>query len=163
MGMYTGIRFKGIVKEKFRKDFDKIALNGDWEESEDTKFKQFGLFGRSGFIPRGVLCYMPESWEADYINDKGEKEIDFGKYYKQMPTDGFERTYNEETGYWTFQCSLKNYEDEIGSFFELIPYFIESIEHLEYFYEEMTWSKEYKLIDNGVVLVNDKFIKYNKY
>ncbi len=31
MGMYTGIRFKGYVKSKFRDDFEKIALNGEWD------------------------------------------------------------------------------------------------------------------------------------
>ena len=33
MGVYTGIRFKGYVKSNFRDDFEKIALNGEWENS----------------------------------------------------------------------------------------------------------------------------------
>lgn len=39
MGMYTGLRFKGIVKEKFRKDFEDIALYGDWENSNNKVFR----------------------------------------------------------------------------------------------------------------------------
>jgi len=171
MGMYTGIRFKGIVSERFRKGFDVIALNGEWENFDDEYFKDFGRMGRSGFIPCGVLCYMPNSWEKDYINLHGEKvpefSSDFGKplsevyYLKQIPTDGFATKYNEDTGYWSFQCSLKNYNGEIERFFDLLPYFIESVEHLEYFYEEDKFSQKYELIDNKIIMTNSKFIKYD--
>ena len=60
MGMYTGIRFKGYVKPEFRKNFKNIALNGEWDESNDEKFKEFGKLGRASFIPCGMLCYMPD-------------------------------------------------------------------------------------------------------
>jgi len=150
MGMYTGIRFKGYVKKEFRDSFENIALQGDWNESENKVFNNFGQIGRSRFIPCGSLSYMPDEWEKE----------PFDKYYCGVPTDGFERTWNKETGYWTFQCSLKNYEDEIESWFEIVPYFIEKIEHLEYFYEEWTYSEQYDLVNNKVVKVNDKFIKY---
>lgn len=153
MGMYTGIRFKGIVKEEFRDKFEDIAMSGEWNESDVPEFKKFGNISRSGFIPCGVLAYMPDEWE----------EEPFDKWYNGIPTDGFERTYNKETGRWTFQCSLKNYENEIETFFELIPFFVESIEHLEYFYEEWGYSSRYDLVDGKVVLINDKFIKYNDY
>lgn len=29
MGMYTGLRFKGYVKAKYRRDFEDIALYGE--------------------------------------------------------------------------------------------------------------------------------------
>ena len=106
---------------------------------------------------------MPGEWEEDYINDDGEKEIDFASYCKQVATDGFERSYDVSTGYWTFQCSLKNYEQEIQSFFELIPFFVESIEHLEYFYEEWDYSAKCELINGKVIGTDKKFIKYNNY
>lgn len=163
MGMYTGIRFKGTIYERFRKGFGVIAMDGKWENFDDEYFEEFSKLGRSGFIPCGSLAYMPDEWEEDYINANGEREIDFGSYYKQVATDGFERSYNEETGYWTFQCSLKNYESEIEQFFDLIPYFVESIEHIEYFYEEFEYSRKYELIDRKVVLANNKFIAYNEY
>ena len=74
MGMYTGIRFKGIVKEKFRKDFDKIALNGDWEESEDTKFKQFGFSHKRGFLLYGPPGSGKTSCTAMIISKMIEKK-----------------------------------------------------------------------------------------
>ena len=160
MGMYTGIRFKGYVKKEFRDTFEDIAMKGDWDKSNDEVFSNFGKLGRSGFIPCGSLSYMPDKWETDYINEQGEKEIDFANYYKQVATDGFKRSYNKETGYWTFQCSLKNYEDEIEQWFEILPYFIESIEHLEYFYEEWNYSSRYDFVDNKIQEVDDRFIKY---
>ena len=153
MGMYTGIRFKGYVKPEFRKEMSKISLTGDWNESSIQEFVEFGKISRSSFIPCGALAYMPDEWETE----------PFDKYGDGTPTDGFESTYNEETGYWTFQCSLKNYEGEIEAFFEIIPFFIEKIEHLEYFYEEWDWSTKYDLVDSNVVEVEDKFVKYNDY
>lgn len=161
MGMYTGIRFKGYVKEEFRSKFESIAMHGEWEDSEDTKFKDFGdTYSRASFIPCGSLSYMPDEWEKDYIDENGNKQFAFANYYIQVATDGFEREYNENTGYWAFQCSLKNYEDEIEAFFKLIPYFIEKIEYLEYYYETWTYSYKYELIDGTVALTNDRYKKY---
>jgi hypothetical protein len=150
MGMYTGIRFKGYVKSQFRNNFENIAIRGLWNESEDEIFKEFGKIGRSSFIPCGCLSYMPDKWESEPFDEYGDG----------IPTDGFNRTWNKETGYWTFQCSLKNYNSEIEEWFKIVPYFIEKIEHLEYFYEEWTYSKQCDLIDDEVKLVNDKFKKY---
>lgn len=144
MGMYTGIRFKGYVKPEFREGFEIVALNGEWENHQDAVIKKFGEIGRSGFIPRGMLCYMPNEWE-----DENEEA-----------TEGFERAYDKETGYWAFQCSLKNYENEIEEWFKIVPRFIERIEHLEYFYEEWDYSEQYDLVDGEVKLINDKFKDY---
>ena len=152
MGMYTGIRFKGYIKPEFRENFELIALDGDWKESSDEIFKKYGEYSRASFIPCGALSYMPDEWETDPRN-----------YEYSQATDGFKRSYNNETGYWTFQCSLKNYDDTIEEFFKLLPYFIKSIEHLEYFYEEWDYSTQYNLIDGKIVEINDKFIKYNDY
>jgi len=156
MGMYTGIRFKGYVKKEFRDSFEDIALQGDWNKSNDCVFNKFGQIGRSGFIPCGSLSYMPDEWE---IYDETLKGTD--KYYgSAKDTDGFERIWNKENGYWSFQCSLKNYESEIEFWFDIVPYFIEKIEHLEYFYEEWNYSEQYDLVDGEIVMVNEKFIKY---
>lgn len=143
MGDYTGIRFKGYVKEKFRDAFEVIALEGDWDKFDDCVFNRFSKVSRSSFIPCGSLSYMPDEW--------GDNDED---------TDGFERTWNKDTGYWTFQCSLKNYEKTIEKWFEIIPYFIEKIEHLEYLFESWTYSKRYDLVNGRIVMTNEKFEKY---
>lgn len=156
MGMYTGIRFKGIVKTEFRRNFWKIALEGAWEESNIHIFKSFGInVRRASFIPCGSLSYMPDSWGQRVLFDDDYKIIGTSE-----DTDGFNRTYDKATGRWTFQCSLKNYEGEIETFFELLPDFIESIEHLEYFYEEWRYSTKYELINGEVVATNTKFVDY---
>lgn len=139
MGMYTGLRFKGIVKEEFRKDFTAIAMNGEWGDSKDKRLAGFGDVSRASFIPCGALAYMPDSWD-----DK----------------DKIEKSYDVKTGYWTFQCSLKNYEDTIELFFALAPYFMESIEYCEVYYEEWTFSVKYELINGIMRITNDKFAKY---
>lgn len=36
MGLYTSLRFKGVVKENFRSEFEKIAMRGEWNESADN-------------------------------------------------------------------------------------------------------------------------------
>ena len=151
--MYTGLRFKGVVKKEFRYNFEKIAMNGAWEDSNDEVFKGFSKISRAMFIPCGALSYMPDEWETE----------PFDEYRNGKPTDGFDRTYNRETGRWTFQCSLKNYDDTIGKFLEIVPYFIEEVEHAEVFYEECRYSKRYELVDEKIIMTDDKFIEYNKY
>lgn len=148
MGMYTGLRFKGYIKKEFRDTFENIALHGDWESSSDIRLASFGDNARASFIPCGILCYMPDEWEVNPYD------------YDSQATDGFDRTYNKETGYWTFQCSLKNYELEIEEFLNLMPYFIESVEWCEYYYEEWAYSSKYELIDNTMTCTDTKFIKY---
>ena len=76
MGMYTGLRFKGIVKEKFRKDFEDIALYGAWEESDNEIFRQFGNVSRSGFIPCGGLAYMLDKWEIEVFDNNFDRTYD---------------------------------------------------------------------------------------
>lgn len=145
MGMYTGLRFKGIVKEKFRKDFEDIAIYGDWENSNNKVFRRFGKVSRSGFIPCGGLAYMPDEWDIEVFDNN------------------FDRTYDEKTGRWTFQCSLKNYDNTIEKFLEIVPYFIEEVEYVEVFYEQWRYSKKYELVDRKMLMTDDKFIEYNRY
>ena len=139
MGMYTGLRFKGVVKKEFRESFEDIALEGMWEESSDEKFLEFSRDDRASFIPCGGLCYMPNTWHDD---------------------DKIEREYDKNTGYWQFQCSLKNYGDTIENFLKLVPYFIESVEYCEVFYEEWSHSSKYELIENEMKLTDVYFVNY---
>ena len=128
MGMYTGLRFKGIVKPEYRKGFEEIGEFGEWGESKHRLFRNFSYNAgfRSTFIPCGQLCYMPSEWDE---------------------TNEFNRFYHEKTGKWIFQCSLKNYEGEIDYFLGMIPEFIEQLDHCEVRYEEWEESKFYKLVD----------------
>lgn len=139
MGMYTGLRMKCIVKENFRKNFKDIALYGEWNKSDDTVFNNFGKVSRACFIPCGVLAYMPDDWES---------------------TDEILTEYDEKSGIWTFQCSLKNYDSTIQLFFDIVPYFVEHVEMCEYFYEESNYSSSYQLIDNVMSCDNDRYICY---
>lgn len=120
MGVYTGLRVKVTVKEEFRQMIKEINEGADWGEFvEQFPFlSDYAEQERAKFIPSGASRYMPDSWE----------------------TDGLERNINIETGYWTFQCSLKNYNQEIQQFFkEVLPKIIDSADHIEYLNEE--WDK----------------------
>ncbi len=135
MGMYTGLRFEGIVKKEFREQIQELtSREKEWSELDDIELRDFGLFGRSMFIPFGALCYMPDHW--DY--------------------NSFNLYYNEETGYWTFKCSLKNYDNELEKFIDLVPYFIEKVFHFEYLYEEWEESRLYALKNNELVVIKEE-------
>lgn len=130
--MYTGLRFKGYVKPEYREIVQKIM---DYE----CVWKDFSCIPsvfskdiRSMSIPFGDIFYMPESW--------GEYEKD------DTATDGFRDSFDIETGYWSFQCSLKNYDDTIGSFLNyVVPLIIEEIVHCEKLYEVDDHGTFYKL------------------
>ena len=85
---------------------------------------------------------MPSCWKT-------------GEYPNQVAADGFERNIDIETGYWTFQCSLKNYEGEIQHFFnEVLPNIIREAEHIEYLYEDWDESTMYDYIDGEIKVRN---------
>src|SRR5690554_2640406 len=114
MGMYTGIRCKVIIKPEYREEFENLSsIHYEWEESSREFLKEYGKYNRAAFIPRGSLSYMPDEWE-----DVPKKEDGTNDWMNAVATDGFERSYDLETGLWTFQCSLKNYESTIQYFFE---------------------------------------------
>ena len=150
MGMYTGLRVKAFVKEEFREMIDEINNGSDWNDyAEQYPFlKDYGQLSRAEFIPRGALAYMPDSWEE-------------GVFPNLTDTDGFDRKIDMNTGYWTFQCSLKNYGSEIEQFFdEILPHIIESAEHIEYYYEEWSRSKFFDFVDGKVSESSNEGIKY---
>lgn len=140
MGMYTGLRVKVTVKDEYRNMISAINEGAEWGYfSKQYPFiAEYAKLARSEFIPSGSLCYMPYSWET--------------KDYE--PTDGFDGNLNMETGKWTFQCSLKNYENEIEKFLdEVLPNIITSSEHIEYFYEEWDSGRLYELVDGKLVVI----------
>jgi hypothetical protein len=112
MGMYTGLRgtitFKPVVAallQSFDFDWGNLAyyLNSD-------TVRTFARKGRSGFIPKGALSYMPSHWD-EIVNEW----IDATTY--------------------SFACSLKNYDGEIGAFLATLPIIADEWD-LEELYEE---------------------------
>ncbi|MEH7116158.1 hypothetical protein V7128_01865 [Neobacillus vireti] len=162
MGMYTGIRFKGIIKEEFAPVINIMMEERLYWDDLYNLFPQYDFLGqfsevdRSTFIPYGSLSYMPDEWENIPRTENGSYD-----YANATDTDGFERKFDTETRQWSFQCSLKNYESTIQRFFEIVlPEITEKILHLEYYYEESIRSTFYDLVDGKVVKSDREGIKY---
>ncbi|USL89334.1 hypothetical protein vBBceHLY2_00058 [Bacillus phage vB_BceH_LY2] len=146
MGMYTGLRMKVYVKEEYREMIGDISNHEkDWDEfiHEFPFISLFAEYDRSSFIPGGSLCYMPESW----CTRDDENLVD-------VVHDGFETSFSEDTGYWTFACSLKNYESEIEVFLSRVASVIVDStkeQYIETLYEESRYGVLYKVEENGAV------------
>lgn len=160
MGMYTGLRFKGIIKEEYRDDINTLINNEEcyeWGSLNHELFKEYDKVSRSSFIPFGGLSYMPDSWEEE-IGRKDEYGYEITK-----DTDGFDRKFDINTGLLTFQCSLKDYDSTIEYFLNNILVVIcEKAYHIEELYEESSISTMYK-IEKGILITLDKGIRYNEY
>ncbi|AHZ09908.1 hypothetical protein FP76_gp186 [Bacillus phage Evoli] len=147
MGNYTGLRMKVYVKPEYRDLIKKVHEYDmeDWEDfvPEYPFLAAFAHKDRNTFIPHGSICYMPESW-ASWDDDTHVKTIH----------NGFEHSFNEKTGYWTFTCSLKNYEGEIGIFLESVAsQIVQPLmpQYIEVLYEEWTSGKLYEIDTNGEI------------
>jgi hypothetical protein len=128
-------------------DYIANELEYEWNLSRIDFLSEYGKYSRAAFIPRGSLSYMPDEWDDTPLKSEGERD-----WINSTPTDGFNRVYDKETGYWSFQCSLKNYERTIEYFFEnVLGKIAENIVHLEYYYEEWTRSDFYDLVDGKIV------------
>lgn len=148
MGMYTGFRFKGIIKKEYREDIKK-ALNDFkevWKNCEHEELKKFYEVDYSSFIPFGALCYMPNCWEE---SDSEEA------------TNGFEQYFNEKNGLLCFQCSLK--DDETIEYFieKIIPIICKKLIHCEELYEQSNVSDLYEL-KGGILKKLDYGIRYRE-
>ncbi|MGG1338484.1 hypothetical protein ABE196_18850 [Bacillus subtilis] len=146
MGMYTGLRIKVTVKEEYRSMINQINKGATWSEFvEQFPFlSNYAALNRAGSIPNGILCYMPSSWET-------------GEYPNGIATDGFDTKIDMNTGYWSFQCSLKNYEREIEKFFdEVLVNIISNSEHIEYLYEEWDESNYYNFVNGSIKSISDQ-------
>jgi hypothetical protein len=158
MGLYTGLRCKVIIKKEYSEEFDRLMNNykktGErlcWNDSNISFLKKFDEDFRADFIPYGALSSAPGEWKI-YIDRK------------EIATDGFGHKFDLKTGYWAFQCSLKNYKDTIENFFKnVLAVVAEKIIHLETYYEEDRYSKSYKLEDEKIILDNSKFVDYKGY
>lgn len=143
MGMYTGLRFRVIIKEKYREKLNEILNVPSGFEDEEPYFewkhipglpgsKYWSRESRCNFIPWGIVDSMPDRWE--------QEEHRCGN-----------STFNKETGEWRVVCSLKNYNAEISKFlmWVLAP-LVEDVKYVEVLYEErdeLTEAKWYSLKD----------------
>ncbi|MBD8839428.1 hypothetical protein IFU39_16570 [Paenibacillus sp. CFBP 13594] len=101
-------------------------------------------------LTAGKMYRKKENGDRDWLNS--------------VPTDGFHRDFNKETGLWTFQCSLKNYESTIEYFLEnVLSKVVETIIHLEYYYEEWDQSIMFEFIEGQISKSTKEGIKYNAY
>lgn len=145
--MYTGLRVKVIVKREFIKMINEINNEvSDFCDYVDqfSFLTNFANLKRSELIPSGISAYLPTGWTI-------------GDYPNEQVTDGFERRFNIETGYWAFQCCLKNYDNVIEKFItDVLANIIESSEHIEIKHEEDSESKRFEYVNGKITKVNFK-------
>ncbi|OMD76835.1 hypothetical protein [Paenibacillus odorifer] len=145
MGEYTGLRCKLKIKDEFVPLIESMVKDRlDWGDlnTEHLFIKDFAEYNRSSFIPYGMLSYMPDEWE----------EVDHADW---------NTTFVDKV--WTFQCSLKNYEDTIEKFFtDVLPEITEVSLHIETYYNGSGYAYLHKLEDGSVVETGEK-IEYRDY
>jgi hypothetical protein len=124
MGMYTGVRARVKIKAEHRAAITKLHEDGDWTAVTVPNVIDWIMHGRCGFIPFGVLAYMPDDFGDPFESSKDE----YG------PKEGGSMFDGE---WWTFSCSLKNYENEIEFFMEnIMCHLVEEVDYCESLYEE---------------------------
>ncbi|MGU3463075.1 MULTISPECIES: hypothetical protein [Bacillus cereus group] len=142
--MHTGLRIKAIVKSDFRKMINKINNEEAYFSEYVDQFSfldKLAKTRRSDLIPTGTTVYMPTGWLT-------------GEYPNEQATDGFERNIDMNTGLWTFQCCLKNYDNEIDIFLtDVLTNIIEEAHHIETKHEEDEESKRFEYVYGEIVRV----------
>lgn len=155
MGMYTGLRFKAVIKEEFREAIKEFMEEGlDWDQMKAYYPSLEPLtvmegYSRGDFIPHGSVELT--AWE---IKDATSK---FGY---RTPSEWL-RNYDEKTGIRTFQCSLKNYDSTIDYFLENVAAkIVEEVIHIETLYEGDRYGTFYKLENEELIRYENKEIDY---
>ena len=163
MGMYTGLRFKAIIKEEYREAINELMERDTMESWLDTTegypemefAKEYAEMSRSDFIPFGSLAYMPDEWEELIDESKGKQ------WNNYKAAKGWEREFNIDTGYWQFQCSLKNYGSEIEKFLkDVASVIVKKAIHVEVHYEEDRYGRLHELVDGEWVENESKSVDY---
>lgn len=124
--MYTGLRARVKIKPEYRNAMHKLYhpdsdhAVGFWRVLADDELPNLAEWKKvkyHDFIPAGcVVAYMPD---------------DFGEPF------GKEGGHSFDGEWWTFSCSLKNYGNEIQTFFDLIlKNIVEEIDYCQRLYEE---------------------------
>jgi hypothetical protein len=129
MGMYTGLRAKVKIKPEFRAEITKLHEEGGWENVKVPNIEIWLKQGRNGFIPFGVLAYMPDGFCEPFK----PRNTEYGTVEGGSNFDG---------EWWIFSCSLKNYNGEIQTFIDkILTNIIEQVEYCESLYEEYPWDE----------------------
>ncbi|MBG9693203.1 hypothetical protein ABD91_20910 [Lysinibacillus sphaericus] len=140
--MIKGLRVKAIIKEPYREAISLInAEDAYFDEFVDLMpfATDFIKLQRASLIPTGSSAYMPTGW---LIHD-------------EIATDGFGHVFDIETGYWAFQCCLKNSEKEVDVFLQdVLSQLIESAIHIEVKSDEEDESELYHFINGHIVRVS---------
>lgn len=130
--MYTGLRACIKIKPEFRQDIKKLHDDNGWENTNIPNIDKWMNFDRRGFIPFGALTCMPDDF-GDPFEDRRDE---YGSVSGGTKFDG---------EWWTFSCSLKNYEGEIQFFIEnVLKHIVEEVDYCESLYED------YPYDDNGI-------------
>ena len=117
MGMYTGLRCRVVVKEKYRGLIEYLmseeihihrealvkrspwALVAERAKSEGLKISQSLFEGATSLIPFGDdSIFWACRWDSC----------------------DWQREFVKDSGHWQFQCALKNYASEIETFINLL-------------------------------------------
>lgn len=129
--MYTGLRARVKIKPEYRQAMFKLyddSFVGDfWDALDDDELPNLAEWKKvydRDFIPCGCLAYMPDGFGEPFFGSDGGHCFD-GEW-------------------WTFSCSLKNYRNQIQTFFDLILKNIaEEIDYCQRLYEEYGGYEDY--------------------
>lgn len=134
MGMFTGLRFVGMLKNEYIDDFEELISSVeskmDWIKfAEKYPFaKEFSSLPRADFIPFGAMAYNEDKFGITFSN------IISGD-------DGSDPYAGRET--LVFQCDFKNYDSEIQCFLETIGTNVCDKFVAEMWYEEDAFPRVY--------------------
>lgn len=126
--MYTAFKCSVKVKKEYREDIYNVLNVYDWKDCNSKVFKDFSKLDRCDFIPYGSCEWLPNCW-----------------------FEGLDYGFDENTGYWSFSCALKNYEKTIEYFIEnVLTEIAEEAYTIETLYECDDASQKY-VLSNGVL------------
>lgn len=151
MGSYTGLRFKGIVKEEYAPLIQEM-VEGWWHWDDlvldfpnHPFLEAYSEIKDSSLVPYGHLEFMPDSWEEDLPGTH---------------RNGFEYAFDKGSRLWSFQCSTKQ-DQVIEAFLRIVASTIlEESVHIETYFEYDTHSKLYDYAEGKIILRQGQGIQY---
>ena len=139
MGMYTTLKFSGIVKKEYRETIDKVI---NYEESDNSNSKESKKWKASGVDFMMQFAKFPR---ADYI-----------------PNGGDDFVWDKNTGVWDFTTEVNNY-NICFQFISIAPLFMDTVSLCKLRYEEFPNWDTYHLQNDAMVLdESDEKDQYEK-